>query len=134
MQPIKILTTHLHRGITKKDIAFYKALHALGELYVAIPDDESYQELWQKSPPARYALEQRRAALEACLDIALVFDVRYAMPFEETYLEKVCRDAFLTIGINAWACKRNSDMHPVMDKITEFMAQQRIPIISVNCD
>lgn len=134
MQQAKILTTHLHRGITKNDIAFYKAVSALGELYVAIPDDESYQALWQKYPAAGYALEQRRSALETIEHIAIVFDVQ----FEEGTLEKVCREAFLPIGIHAWACKAypfsTSDCHPLIPRITQFMTQQGIPILSVDMD
>ena len=129
MQPIQILTVHLHRGITEKDIAFYQAVAALGEVWVAIPDDESYRRLCHE--PALPSLEERRLALEARPEIALVFDVSLAMPAAD-----VCNTAFLTLPIDAFACQRYRtlpDMH-ILTRVMQYLSQQRIPIISVDVD
>ena len=132
MKPIKILTAHLHHELTEKDINFYKAVSALGELLVAIPDNESFRNLWQNTDtqPRENTLEQRRTALEACPDIALVFDVALVKP-----VEAVCRAEFM-IGIDAWAARRYptpyNGEHWMFARITQFMAKHRIPVISVN--
>lgn len=129
MQPLQILTVHLHRGLTDKDIAFYKAVAALGSVLVAIPDDESYRHICHE--PALSTLEERRLTLEARPEIALVFDVSFTMPVAD-----VCNTEFLTLPIDAFAWPRYrtiTDTHPE-SRVMQYLSRQRIPIISVDVD
>lgn len=128
MQPIKILTTHLQWRVTDKNIAFYKALANLGDVLVAIPDDESYNQLWMPTLPRSCALEERRAALEAIPAIALVFDACFVNPSET-----LARDALTSLKIDAFACHcyPNNREHPSVSTLAAFLSRHRIPIISV---